>query len=41
MNRYLVERRVFTLSVPRTRGDEPDMIGDAATVYARSPHTRG
>ena len=41
MNRVLHLLCPTRLCVPRTRGDEPKLVGDGFTEGECSPHTRG
>ena len=41
MNRDLIRLQRAFPSVPRTRGDEPDMAADGYRIVKRSPHPRG
>ena len=36
-----MNRVVFAMSVPRTRGDEPKVVDTGADMINRSPHARG
>ena len=41
LNRPQMDVSLLVLTVPRTRGAEPDKNGNTFMSFARSPHARG